>query len=135
MPKLLGHQESVGGDAQAGVVVKPPPASAFIVPKPQFLFEILVVALNAPAHLGFEDHALQRHLLGQRGQPVLHGLTVAFGPLNEQPLLGAQLRALIVPMGSTHPNPRKSTAQGEVGALAPFQGSAKGRAADRTPLP
>lgn len=101
-------------------MVKPPPASAFVVPQSQFLLEVLVVALDAPAHLGFKDHALQRHLLGQCGQPILHGFAVAFGPLDEQPLLGAQLLALIVPMGSTHADPGKARAQSEVGALAPF---------------
>ena len=58
VPKLLGHQKPVGSDALACVVM-PPPASAFVVPEPQFLLGVLLVALDAPAHLGFEDHALQ----------------------------------------------------------------------------
>jgi hypothetical protein len=58
VPNLLLHQESVGGDAQAGVVVEAAPAPSFIVPQPHFLLEDLVVALDAPAHLGFKHQAL-----------------------------------------------------------------------------
>lgn len=66
VPKLLSHQEPVGRNAQTGVVVKPPPASALVVAEPKFLLEILAIALDSPAHLGLKDHALQRHVLAQR---------------------------------------------------------------------
>ena len=54
------------------------------------------------------------------GQPVLHRLFVTFGPLDENPLLGTQLGALVVAMGRAHPNPGETRAQGEVGAFTPF---------------
>ena len=48
----LGDQESVGRDAQRGVVVEATPTSPFEMPEPDLLFEILIVALDAPAQLG-----------------------------------------------------------------------------------
>ena len=44
----LCHQESVGRDAQRGMVVEPPPASTLVVPQAEVLLQILVVAFNAP---------------------------------------------------------------------------------------
>jgi hypothetical protein len=60
----------------------------------------------------------------ERGQPVLHRLPMSFGPLDEQPLLAALLLALVCTVVRTvrcvHPHTGKARAQGEVGALAPF---------------
>src|SRR5512146_176295 len=44
-------QEARGGDRQARMMVKPSPPPAFVVAQPQFLLQILVVALDAPAHV------------------------------------------------------------------------------------
>src|SRR5580658_3075605 len=41
----LGDQEAVCGDAECGMVMKASPSSPFIVPKPEFLLEFLIVAL------------------------------------------------------------------------------------------
>src|SRR6202142_4626140 len=48
----LGDQEPVGRDAQRGVVVEATPTSPFEMPEPNLLFEILIIALDAPAQLG-----------------------------------------------------------------------------------
>ena len=48
----LGDQESVGGDAQRGVVMEAAPSAPFEMPKPALLLELLIVALDAPAQLG-----------------------------------------------------------------------------------
>ena len=45
-------QESVGGDAQRGVMMEATPSSSLIVTEPKLLLEILVVALDPPAQLG-----------------------------------------------------------------------------------
>ena len=47
----LGDQESVGRNAQAGMMVEAAPAASFVMTQPQFLFEFLVVALRAPSGL------------------------------------------------------------------------------------
>src|SRR3954452_492830 len=54
-PHPLGDQEAIGGDAQTGMVVETAPAAALVVPKPPFLLELLVVALDAPPELGEFD--------------------------------------------------------------------------------
>src|SRR6266481_2328109 len=61
----LGDQESVGCDAQRGVVVEASPASTFEVSKAEFLLELLVVAFDAPAQLGQIDQAFEGDVLGQ----------------------------------------------------------------------
>ena len=53
----LGDQESIGCDAQRGVVMEAAPAAPFKMPEPDLLFEFLIVALDAPAQLG---HVHQR---------------------------------------------------------------------------
>jgi hypothetical protein len=55
----LGDQEAVGGDAHRGVVVEAAPTSPFEVAEPHLLLEILVVALDAPAHHGDVDQAVE----------------------------------------------------------------------------
>jgi hypothetical protein len=42
----------MGGNAQSGMMVESPPASAFKMPQADFLLEFLVVAFNAPPKLG-----------------------------------------------------------------------------------
>src|SRR5665811_2398497 len=66
----LGHQEAVGRDAQSGVMVKAAPTPSFIVAKPEVLLQILVIALNAPTHLGDKHHLLQRGLLWRCAEEV-----------------------------------------------------------------
>src|SRR5436190_24286653 len=53
----LGDQESIGCDAQRGVVMEAAPAAPFKMPEPDLLLEFLIVALDAPAQLG---HVHQR---------------------------------------------------------------------------
>ena len=51
----FGDEESVGRDAERRVVVEPAPSAAFIVAEPEFLLEILIIALDAPAQLCLID--------------------------------------------------------------------------------
>jgi hypothetical protein len=51
----FGDQESVGSDCQRGVVMKATPASPFIMSKPEFLLQFLIVALDPPAQLCHMD--------------------------------------------------------------------------------
>jgi len=48
----FGEEESVGGDAQRGVMVKATPPSSLVMAEPKFLLEVLVVPLDPPAQLG-----------------------------------------------------------------------------------
>ena len=88
-PLAPGHQEAISRDAQRGVMVKAAPASALIVVQAEVLFQVLVVALDAPAHLGHEHQLFQGRVLGGGAEEILGRFLLAFGPLDEQPLLDA----------------------------------------------
>ena len=66
--EALRHEESVGGDAQGGMVVEPAPAAALVVAEAKVLLEVLVVALDTPALMSHADEFVEGRVLGQRGQ-------------------------------------------------------------------
>ena len=51
----MGDQEALSRDAQCGVMMKAAPAAALVVVEPDFLFELLIIALDAPAHFSDID--------------------------------------------------------------------------------
>ena len=79
--RLLGDQESVGGDTQDGMMVEPGPAATLVVTKPEFLLEFPIAALDQPAQFGEIDQALDRGLGGEVGEPVLGWLVLGVWPL------------------------------------------------------
>src|SRR5215210_5277108 len=87
------------------MVVEAAPAAALVVPKPEFLLELLVVALDAPPELGEFDHAREADLLRQRREPVLGGLLLALRPLDQEPFLRARLIQPVIAMSGSHPHP------------------------------
>ena len=52
-------------------MVKASPTAAFIVTEAHLLLEFEIIALNSPAHLGLIDHAFERDVGRQRGEPVV----------------------------------------------------------------
>src|SRR5215208_7859723 len=48
-PRPLGDQEGIGGDAQRGMMMEATPAASLVVPEAEFLFQLLVIAFDAPA--------------------------------------------------------------------------------------
>ena len=81
------------------MVMKASPASAFVVAQPQFLLEVLIVSLDAPAQLGHFDQLSDGGVCWQCGEPVLGRLRIAFGPLDQQPFVGPRFGSLEVPGG------------------------------------
>src|SRR5665647_2531261 len=98
-------------------MVKPTPASSLIVSQPKLLLQILVVPLDAPAHLGDEHHLLQRGLLWRRAEKVFGWFIITFGPLDQQPLFRAHLGAEIIAVSRTHSQRGETPAEFTVGAL------------------
>jgi hypothetical protein len=44
-------------------MMEAPPTAALIMPEANFLFEVFIIALDAPAHLGEIDKAAEQHVL------------------------------------------------------------------------
>ncbi len=63
-------------------------ASALIMARTEFLLEVLVIALNAPAQLGSVDQEFAAGIGGRGGQPVFGWLSFASGPFDQAPFLG-----------------------------------------------
>src|SRR6266478_6368171 len=87
MFKTFRQQETVGCNAQGGVMMKATPAPSLVVAQAEFLFKLLIVPLNAPAHLGAIDQIYQRGISGQRRQPILGGFSLILWPFDQQPLI------------------------------------------------
>src|SRR5260370_11343702 len=111
----FGDQESVSRDAQRGVVVEASPTSPFEVSKPELLFQLLIIALDAPAQLGQIDQAFEGDVCGQRREPIFGRLLLAFGPFDQQPFLATQLATT----GGAHTDARQARGQSTRSALAP----------------
>ena len=94
----LDSQETVGNRAESGVVVKAAPASPFIMAEADLLLELLIVALDPPAQLGKIDEAIEGDVVRKGGEPVLGRLALAFGPFDQEPLLGSRLRKPLIAM-------------------------------------
>src|SRR3954449_4368528 len=95
------------------------PAASLVVSKAQFLFQLLIVTLDAPAQFGQIDQAIKRRVLWDGGKPILGGLGIALGPFDQQPFLIPRLGPPIIVMGGSHPNPGKARGQRSRGSLAP----------------
>jgi hypothetical protein len=52
-------------------MVKASPTAAFVVTEADLLLEFKIIALNSPAHLGLIDHAFERDVVRERGEPVV----------------------------------------------------------------
>jgi hypothetical protein len=83
--------------------VKATPASPFVMTEPELLFQVLIVALDAPAHLGHEYKLLKCRLLGGGSEKVFERLRIAIRPFNEQPFFVANGTSPIVAMCGTNP--------------------------------
>src|SRR5215208_866175 len=115
----FGDQEAIGRHAQTGMVVEAAPAAALVVPKPEFLLELLIVSLNAPPELGEFDHAREANVLWQGREPVLGGLLLALRPLDQEPFLQARLIQPVIAMSGSHPHLCKARGEPIGCALAP----------------
>src|SRR5829696_4350613 len=100
-------------------VVEAAPAAALVVPEPEFLLELLVIALDAPPELGEFDQALEADVLGQGREPVLGGLLLAFRPLDHEPFLRARFAQPVIAMSGAHAHPCEARGEPIGDALAP----------------
>src|ERR1044071_507763 len=101
------------------MMVETAPAAALVVPEPEFLLELLVIAFDAPRELGAFDQALEADVLRQGREPVFAGLLLAFRPLDQEPFLRAQLIQPVIAMSGSHPHPCEARGEPVSDALAP----------------
>ena len=66
------------------MVVESWPSAALVVTEPDFLLEVLVIALDAPAHLGDIDQAPEFNLLIEGCEPIFCGLFGIRRPFDQQ---------------------------------------------------
>jgi len=118
----LREEEGVGGDTQRGVVMKAAPTATLKVAEAEFLFELLVIALDAPAQFGDAHQFLERGGGGQGTQEVFCRFRFATRPLDQQPLFGVGRDAQVVALCTAHPQRGKARGQGFIGAVAPSHG-------------
>src|SRR4051812_40664376 len=95
------------------------PAAALVGPEPQFLLELLVVALDAPPELGKFNQARETNVLRQGREPVFGGLLLAFRPLDHEPFRRARLIQPVIAMSGSHPHPCEARGELVGDALAP----------------
>src|SRR5512144_627281 len=111
------------------------PAASLVVPQAEFLFQLLVIALDPPAQFGQIDQAIERHVRRDGGEPILGGLGLALGPFDQQPFLLPRRGPPRVTMGGPYPNPGKARCQHSRTALTPGEClPACQRQAERKPL-
>src|SRR5215211_8120211 len=95
------------------------PAAALVMPEPEFLLEVLVVALDPPAQHREVDERREGDLFRQRREPILRWLRLAVRPLDQQPFLRTRLRQGLIAMRRAHAPASKARAQHRVRARAP----------------
>src|SRR5215471_11842843 len=101
-------------------MVKAAPSPTFKMPETDFLFELLVVALDAPTQFGEVDQTMEGDVLGERRQPVFGRLFLATRPLDQQPFLRAHLVAPLVTPRDAHTHPSKARGQRLCRTFAPL---------------
>src|SRR5215813_13249442 len=99
-------------------MVEAAPSSSLVVIKPDFLLELLIIALDVPAQLGKIDEPSEAHVLRQCREPVFGRLRFSLGPLDQQPLRRQLLRDQFV-MSNTDAHTRKPRGQPSGRTLTP----------------
>src|SRR5882757_6683933 len=61
------------------------PSASFIMPEPDLLLELLIVALDAPAQLGGVNQIAECDVARQGRKPIPGRFLLPLGPLNQQP--------------------------------------------------
>src|SRR5215471_1502245 len=90
------------------MVMETAPPAPLIIAEAEFLLQLLIVALDAPAQLDEIDQTLKADLLGQCGKPIFGRLGFVFRPLDQQPLFGAWLAQLGIAMCRPHRDDRQT---------------------------
>jgi hypothetical protein len=91
-------------------MVEATPAAAFVVAEADLLFQLLIIAFDAPAQFDGVDELVEGDVGRQGRKPILGRLVFGLGPLDDEPFLGAGLGAQIVAMSRVDAPGRVRTA-------------------------
>ncbi len=120
--EAFGEQEAIGRDAQTGRAMEAAPATPFAVVESEFLFELLVVALDSPALMRHIDPFVERAGAWKRRQVVLRRRRLIVRPFDRQPLLPPQASTPDIAAGMADLHRGKAAGQHLVPSLAPAHG-------------
>ena len=93
------------------MVVEAPPTSSFVMPESNFLLEILIISLNAPAQLCSIDQPSKADCFGQSGQPVFGRLVLTFWPFDQEPFFRSAFSEVIISMRDANSRAGKAPRQ------------------------
>src|SRR5437588_12638190 len=71
------------------MMVEARPPAALVVPEPDFLLELLTIALNSPAQFCEIDKSAEGHLLIDSREPILRGRRLSKRPFDQQRFFAA----------------------------------------------
>jgi len=97
------------------------PASSFEMGQAEFVFQFLVVALDAPAQFRRVDETIDGRVFGQGQKSAFLLLFFALGPFDEEPFERMGRRTFPVSRGRAYPHGDDARGQGFVGALSPWR--------------
>src|SRR6266481_8674296 len=102
-------------------MMEAPPAAALIMAEADFLLEVVIIALDAPAQFGDVDKAAERHVAVDGREPEFGGRGLALGPFDEQCLFGEPCFA--ADRRNAHAYAGKARLQPLVRAFSPSDGA------------
>ena len=73
------------------MVMEAPPSAPLEMPEPDFLLELLIITLDAPAQLGEGDQAIEGDVVGKGREPVFGWFALTLWPFDQQPFLRARM--------------------------------------------
>jgi hypothetical protein len=116
---LLRGKSGPLDNTECRVMLEASPTSSFIMPKAEFLFQILIVALDAPTRLRDVDQSAPARARGQSGEPVFRGFRLSFGPIDQTPFLRPGRCPIVIAMCGSNAYGGEARCQRGVGSLSP----------------
>src|SRR5438445_12887388 len=96
-------------------MVEAAPPAPFIITEAEFLFELLIIALDPPPQFRRGDQTIESDILGQGGKPIFGRLGFVLRALDQKPLFSAQLAQHVIAMrGRTRRRAKHDASETEV---------------------
>ena len=93
--------------------MKASPPSAFEVAEPHFLFQIQIIAFDAPTQFCQIDHRNGVNIPAKRRKPIFCRLFLVFRPFDQQPFVGSGGSRLGAAVRHANPHSREPSSECE----------------------